>query len=153
MVEKGLPSRTYASDMSDDDLDGGVVFQGAMAPVTAFLSDELVTLGSGATLREVAAALSQQTVGLVVVGTAEQVDGVISERDLVRAAAEGADLDGTTAGEWASDRLVWVDVEATVGDVAAQMVEGYLRHVLVGDGERLVGVVSIRDVVAAFTAM
>ena len=139
--------------MSDEELDGGAVFQGAMAPVTAYLSDEVVIVEASATLRTVASTLTQQTVGLVVVGTAERVAGVISERDLVRAAAEGADLDGTTAGEWASDRLVWVDVEATVGDAAAQMVEGYLRHVLVGDGDRLVGVVSIRDVVAAFTAM
>ena len=139
--------------MSDDELDGGAVFQGAMAPVTAYLNDELVTVGTDVTLREVASTLAQQTVGLVVLGSAEQVDGVISERDIVRAAADGADLDRATAGEWATDRLVWVDVDATVGDAAAQMVEGYLRHVLVGDGDRLVGVVSVRDVIAAFTAM
>lgn len=139
--------------MSQEEFEGGVVFQGSLAPVTAYLSDELVTVEASATLRAVASTISEQTVGLLVVGSADRVEGVISERDVVRAVAEGTDPDTATAADLASSSLVWVDSEATIGDVAAQMVEEYLRHVLVGDGGRLVGVVSMRDVLAAFTAM
>lgn len=135
--------------MSDDEMDGPAVFEGTFAPVTAYLNDELVTVAADATLRDVARTIAEQTVGLVVVGSADRVEGVVSERDVAVAVAGGTDLDAATAGQIAANRLVWVASEATIGEVATQMVEGYVRHVLVGDGERLVGVVSMRDVIAA----
>jgi len=78
---------------------------------------------------------------------------VVSERDIAVAAGRGDDLDSVTAGDLDNAGLVWVGTDATIGDVAAQMMQGYVRHVLVGDGQRLVGVVSIRDVVVALAAM
>jgi CBS domain-containing protein len=87
----------------------------------------------------------------VVVGTRDDVQAVISERDVVRVVAGGGDLDTTTAGEVGSRNLVWASVDDTIGAVAEEMMEDYVRHVLVRDGGRLAGIVSMRDVIAAYT--
>jgi CBS domain-containing protein len=139
--------------MSDEEPGNETVFDGARAPVTTYMTDEVVTVPSTATLREIAEAIVDQTIGCVVVGTVELVEGVVSERDIARAVATGADLDQVTAADVESSSLVWADVDATIGGVALEMMEGYVRHVLIGDGERLVGIVSMRDVVVAFAAL
>lgn len=139
--------------MSDEANDDAVFLQGAGAPVTTYMSDAVVTVPASATLREIAGSIAEETIGCVVVGTADQVEGVVSERDIAVAAGRGDDLDSVTAGDLDNAGLVWVGTDATIGDVAAQMMQGYVRHVLVGDGQRLVGVVSIRDVVVALAAM
>ena len=88
----------------------------------------------------------------MVVGTADQVEGVVSERDLVRAVALGRDPETTLVSDVASTRLVWCDVTATVAEVGELMMEEYVRHVLVEDAGQLAGVVSARDLLGAYVA-
>jgi len=64
--------------------------------------------------------------------------------------AQGANPDEVTAGSLTDRPLVWVDHRASVEEVADEMLQGYVRHVLVGDDGLLVGVVSMRDVIAAY---
>jgi CBS domain-containing protein len=104
----------------------------------------------GASIRRVAEELVTDEVGLLVVGSADRVEGVVSERDVVRAVALGRDVDTTAVSEVASTRVVWCDAGATVYEVAELMMEHYVRHVLVEDGGRLVGVVSARDLLGAY---
>ena len=85
------------------------------------------------------------------VGTTDDVIGVVSERDIVRAVAEGLDLDRTTVADIASRRLVWLDADDNIGDAAEEMMEDYVRHVLVRDEGGLVGVLSMRDVLSAYS--
>lgn len=135
------------ADRSDDfppDVSGGA------APISLFVSDAVVTVPPTATLREVAATIVQETVGCAVVGTPDQVDGIVSERDLTQLVAQGEDPDVVTAASLTDRPLVWVDQVATVEEVADEMLQGYVRHVLVGDNGLLVGVVSMRDVIAAY---
>jgi CBS domain-containing protein len=95
----------------------------------------------------------QNEVGLLVVGTVDQVEGVVSERDVVRAVALGQVPETTAVIEVATTRLVWCDLTATVDEVAELMIEQYVRHVLVEDDGRLVGVVSARDLLGAYAAV
>jgi CBS domain-containing protein len=104
-----------------------------------------------ATLRDVAEELVADDVGLLVVGTARDVRGVVSERDVVRAIAGGQGPE-TSVMDIASTRLVWCDAIATVSEAAELMLEQYVRHVLVEDGNGLVGVVSARDLLGAYVA-
>ena len=87
----------------------------------------------------------------MVVGTLENVVAVVSERDVARAVADGADLDQITAGDVGTRDLVWVDEDDTIGSVAEEMMEDYVRHVLVRGESGLVGMMSMRDVIAAYT--
>lgn len=113
--------------------------------------DDVVTVGPDASLVEVATALISADIGAVVVGSATEVKGIVSERDLVRAVAEGSDLAATQAASVASTELVWADAGCSVDEVAEQMMEHWVRHVLVEDGGRLVGMVSARDVLGVLT--
>jgi CBS domain-containing protein len=126
-------------------------FRGPEAPVTTYMADTIVTIDATATMREVASLIADASIGCVVVGTRDDVQAVISERDVVRVVAGGGDLDTTTAGEVGSRNLVWASVDDTIGAVAEEMMEDYVRHVLVRDGGRLAGIVSMRDVIAAYT--
>jgi CBS domain-containing protein len=123
---------------------------GGRATITAYMSDEVVALDPTATLREAAVALEEAGVGCVVVGTREAVEGVVSERDILRAVAEGVDLDATPVSEVESRHLMWATTDSTVEEVVDEMMGNYVRHVLVGEDHRLVGMVSIRDVLAAY---
>jgi CBS domain-containing protein len=125
---------------------------GAQASVRLFTGDVVAMVGSDATLQHAAETLVADDVGLLVVGTADQVEGVLSERDLVRAVALGRDLRTTLVRDVASTRLVWCDATATVAEVGELMMEQYVRHVLVEEAEKLVGVVSARDLVGAYVA-
>ena len=139
-------------DTNDTELDpteiGGVY--GSAASITAFMNDEIVALDPAATLREAAVALEKAGVGCLVVGVPEAVEGVVSERDILRAVAEGIDLDSTPVSAVESTHLKWATPDSTVGEVVEEMMGNYLRHVLVGENRRLVGIVSMRDMLAAY---
>lgn len=131
---------------------GGTVFRGPDAPVLTFVTTEgIVTVAPTESVRAAAEAVVDQSVGMLVVGTTDEVIGVVSERDIVRAVAEGLDLDEVTVGDIASRQLVWLDADDNIGDAAEEMMEDYVRHVLVRDEAGLVGVLSMRDVLSAYT--
>ncbi len=115
------------------------------------MTTEIFTIEPSATVREAARLIAGASVGCLVVGTVEEVEAVVSERDVVRAVADGVDLDQVTVGELGSHTLVWASIDDTVGDVAEEMMEDYVRHVLVRDDSGLVGVLSMRDVLSAYT--
>jgi len=52
----------------------------------------------------------------------------------------------------ASTDLVWCDIESTVDEVAVEMLSRYIRHVLVEEDGTLVGIVSARDLLGAYSS-
>ncbi|MEP1123180.1 MAG: CBS domain-containing protein [Ilumatobacter sp.] len=119
-------------------------------PVRPFVVEDVVRVPLDETLRAVAVALRARDVSFAVVGEGDDIDGVISERDLVAAIAFGHDLDATTARDIESHSLNWASAAAAVGDVAEEMLETNVRHILVcHDDGTLAGVVSMRDLLAA----
>ena len=138
--------------MSDDIIPTPAETFGPLASITAYMSDEIVALDPSTTLRQAAVALAEAGVGCMVVGSPEAVEGVVSERDILRAVAAGTDLDVTRVGAVESTDLKWATPDSTIGEVVEEMMENYVRHVLVGEDHRLVGIVSIRDVLGAYLA-
>ena len=136
----------------DDEL-GGEVGPGA-DPIGSLTGDEIVSLPTTATLLEAAKAINEAAVSLLVLGDADKVEAVISERDVVRAVADEVDLAATAATEYGSTTLKWALPESAVSDVVDEMMSGYVRHVLVaGEDGKLVGIVSMRDILAAFSSL
>jgi CBS domain-containing protein len=115
-----------------------------------FSGDSVLRVDPSDSLASVASALAAADVGLAVVGMGTNVEGVISERDVVRAVAARRDVHTTTAAELAHHGLLWCDSNSDVADVAEEMMEHYVRHVLVGRDGALVGVVSARDLLGAY---
>jgi CBS domain-containing protein len=119
--------------------------------VELFVGETVPMVDPSTTLREAAVRLRDAEVGLLVVGTVDAVQGVVSERDIVRSVALGVDLDTTTVEAVESEDLKWATRETSVAEVAEEMMENYLRHVLIaGDDGQLIGVASMRDLLAAF---
>jgi CBS domain-containing protein len=123
-------------------------------PIGSLTGDEIVSLPATATLLDAAKKINEEAVSLLVLGTVDKVEGVVSERDVVRAVAEGAALDQTAASEYGSTTLKWALPESAINDVVDEMMSGYVRHVLVADDDgKLVGIVSMRDILAAYSAL
>jgi CBS domain-containing protein len=119
--------------------------------IDQLIGGEVLAAPPETTLRAAAAMLDEAGVGLLVVGSRDDVRGVFSERDVVRAVAKGDDLDACTVAERCATELRWAAPTSPVGDVIEEMMESYLRHILVGaDDGSLVGIVSMRDLLAAY---
>ncbi|TVR26276.1 MAG: CBS domain-containing protein [Ilumatobacter sp.] len=133
-----------------DERDPAVAFHGADAPVTMFMADSVVMVEPSTSVRRAAEVIVEASIGCIVVGAPGDIEGVVSERDIARVVAEGLDLDTTTVADIESTRLIWASADASIGDVAEEMMQDYVRHVLVGDPGDVAGVVSMRDVIAAY---
>lgn len=119
------------------------------AEVGIFAAEKLVRVAADATVNAVAEALDANDVGAVIVGL-DKIEGIVSERDLVRAVAAHRDTSVLRAGDVASTGIVYCDAHATIDDAAEMMLERYVRHLLVEDGGEVVGIVSARDLLGAF---
>ena len=121
-------------------------------PVSVFAGDGLVWISAEADLWEIATALVNADVGALAMGDGDEVTGVVSERDVVRALAARLDPSTTKAVDIAHRKLVWCDLDAPVMAVAEEMMVRYVRHVLVEDNGQAVGMVSARDLLGAYAA-
>ena len=126
-------------------------FRGAEASVRVVGTEQIAFVSSAATLQEVARKLASAEVGLLVVGTSEQITGVLSERDVVRMLARGVRPDDVAASAVPSANLLYIDAEATVQEAATLMIRNGVRHLLLREKGEVVGIVSARDILAAFT--
>jgi CBS domain-containing protein len=137
----------FQDDTNDDD----TLMIGGARPVLEFVSDDVTTLLPTTSLREAAVALRRDDVSFAAVGVGAAIEGVISERDLVDAIAMGLDIDETAIEIVESDSLKWATATSTVDDVAEEMLETYVRHILVcNEDGTLAGVVSMRDLLTAY---
>ena len=125
---------------------------GGTTPISELIETRVITVPPDASLEAAADKLAEGEIGAVVVADREGIRGVFSERDLVHAVADRRDLVSTKVSEIANSKLVWCDHSATVVEVAAEMMEHYVRHILVEKDGRFVGIVSARDLLGAYTA-
>lgn len=109
---------------------------------------DVVTVGPDTSVREMVRLLADHNVGaLVVSGNGKQVDGIVSERDVVRHLREDESvLDAAVSS------IMTVDVYTCHGDHAVNelmqvMTERRIRHIPVMEDDEMVGIISIGDVV------
>jgi CBS domain-containing protein len=122
-------------------------------PIAALAGDSVVRIAADATILEAATTLITADIGILAVGDDEgPIEAVVSERDVLRAVAEGADPRKARVRDVASTTVRWCDASATVASVAEEMMEHYVRHVLIEADGRLVGIVSARDLLGAYAS-
>jgi CBS domain-containing protein len=109
---------------------------------------KVVTVTPNTTMVDAAKVLSENRIGLLmVVGDEGKFVGVLSERDIVKAVAGGADLiHGMTVDEIAVKKVVACRPQTTVSDVFRTMSTRGFRHMPVIHEGKVVGVVSLTDV-------
>jgi CBS domain-containing protein len=115
-----------------------------MATVGEVMSRNLLTVDPHLSLHDAAARMSERGVGAALVISNDHVSGILTERDVLRAVATGG-VDGTHVAAWMTRDPETVDIGESTGQAAAVMIHGGFRHLPVLDGDRPVGIVSIRD--------
>ncbi|HEX9251627.1 MAG TPA: CBS domain-containing protein [Ignavibacteriaceae bacterium] len=107
---------------------------------------EIFTVHSGSSIKETVNFMASKGVGLVPVMKDEKLIGVFSERDLVkRVISKDKDLTSTLIDDVMSTSLVIAKIDESNESVLAKMKEAKTRHILIIDNEKLVGVLSLRD--------
>ena len=112
---------------------------------------QVTTVGPTASIAEVAEVLATHRIGAaLVMDRADQLLGIISERDIVRSlAANGGHTLEMTAGQLMTRALQIASPDTTVEEAMRMMTEGRFRHLPVIDHGRVTGLISIGDVVKA----
>jgi CBS domain-containing protein len=106
----------------------------------------LVTVPREATVAEAVGAMVSHNVGIVAVVDEDRLDGVVSERDVVRRVVDrGLDPTRTTVAEVMTHDLIVADADEDYQSAMAKMDQANIRHLPVVSGGRLLSMISIRD--------
>lgn len=116
------------------------------------MSEIVLTVGPGHTLREAAEAMCRRKVGAaVVIDPDEPGPGVITERDILLAVGRGQDPDVERVSGHLTSNLKFAAPDWSLEQAAAVMVRGGFRHLVVVEGADLAGILSMRDIVRCWT--
>jgi CBS domain-containing protein len=117
------------------------------------MTDVVLTIGPGHTLRDAAKAMAERRVGAAVVLDPEgHGPGVITERDILRSVARDEDPDRELVADHLTSQLTLASPEWSLERAAVAMVRGGFRHLVVVDGGEIAGMLSMRDIVRCWTA-
>lgn len=121
------------------------------APTTLrdLMHTSVVTAAADSTVAAAAAAMVKAKAGSAVVMQGSFLAGILTERDVLRAAASGEDLSRSLVSEWMTPDPQSASPNATVEDAAQIMLLNGFRHLPVVEGREVRGVVSLRDLFAA----
>jgi CBS domain-containing protein len=109
----------------------------------------VVTIAPTATVAELVHSLGEHNIGAIVALEGDRVAGIVSERDVVRRlATDGAAVLDLPVGDLMTTTVHACSGTDAVDAIAATMTDRRIRHMPVIDGDELVGLVSIGDVVA-----
>lgn len=119
--------------------------------LTSKAGDGVVTVKPGTSVADAAGIMSAKRIGAVIVSPdGSELAGILSERDIVRELGRrGAACMSDMVDELMTSDLVTCVGGSTTDEVLVQMSEGRFRHMPVMEGARMVGLVSIGDVVKA----
>ncbi len=119
--------------------------------VRELVAGDVVWVAPDATLRQAAEMMISAEVGSVAVEVDGALEGILTERDILRAVADDADLDSDPASSWMTEYPHSFTPEMDVVDAADWMLAAGFRHLPIVDGEEVLGVISIKDVLWAIT--
>lgn len=116
--------------------------------IGALASKGLVSVGAQHSLADAARRMNEHKVGSAIVLVEEAIPGIITERDLLRSMAEGADPATTRVEQYMTAIAITASANWNVHEAAKRMVDGGFRHLIVLDDHGSpFGILSIRDLV------
>jgi CBS domain-containing protein len=114
-----------------------------MARIADVMSQDLLAVERSQSLLDAARAMHERRVGAVVVLDEGRLVGILTERDVLRAVA--TDKVGGVVGDSMTHAPDTVEQTESSGHAASLMIHGGFRHLPVVEGDKVVGIVSIRD--------
>lgn len=121
-------------------------------PVMKLIARTPVFVALDATLREAARLLTEESIGALLVYSPHGPAGVLSERDIVAALAEGADPGRDLVRDYMTPDIESVPATATIAEAEQHMLANEIRHLVVTQDGKTLGLISMRDVLAAMPA-
>lgn len=114
--------------------------------VGEIMHPDVKTASASDSFADVAKLMRSNGISSVVVLDGKQLQGIVTERDIVNLVAAGGDPHTTTVEHGMTRRdLITVDPKTDLAEVAAKMVTHNIRHLPIVEGGNVVGIVSIRD--------
>ncbi|HEX8628946.1 MAG TPA: CBS domain-containing protein [Catenuloplanes sp.] len=111
------------------------------------MSSQVLVVGPEHTLRQVAQMMSTRRIGsAVVIDPDSEGVGIITERDLLNAIGAGLDPDVERTAAHITWDVVYAGPQWTLDEAALAMARGGFRHLVVLDGDDVLGVISVRDI-------
>ena len=122
-----------------------------MLTLQEMMTKKLKTISSGATVQEAARRMQADMVGSLLVERDGQVVAIVTETDIVRkAVARGIDLDKEKVAAIMTEPVVAIDGRRTPQDAHDMMADLGVRHLAVSDQGKVVGLLSVRDLLVYF---
>jgi CBS domain-containing protein len=116
------------------------------------MTSAVLTVGPTHTVRQVAQAMRTRHVGAVVVHDPDaDGPGILTERDVLECVAAGQDPDTELAADHLTPEAVVGTPDWDLDRAAAAMVSGGFRHLVICADDEVVGVLSVRDIVKAWS--
>jgi CBS domain-containing protein len=120
-----------------------------MTSVGDIMTASLFSIEPTTTVAEAATVMGERRIGSALVMDGDRLLGIFTERDIVRALGEHFDAAGHAVSEWMTADPVTVPPSTPAEDALGTMLARGFRHLPVADGDRVLGIVSMRDLTAA----
>ncbi len=121
--------------------------------VADVMTNASVTESPSDSLRSAADTMWRQQTGSLLVMDADELVGIITERDVMKAVAQGKDVDATPVSDVMTKDVLTISPDTSAHEAARHMAARWIRHLPVVEGGRVVGLVSQRDLVGIFAAL
>jgi len=125
-----------------------------MDPIKSFMvpSEKFITVARDTDVQTAARLMRDRHISSLFVTNGQEIVGILTDTDMVRrVAATGVDTLATTAEQIMSAPILTIEEDKTVLDVSDLMAEKHIRHLGVTQGGKLVGMISVRDILAFLT--
>ena len=120
-----------------------------MMALRDLMNTRVVAARPGTSVAMAAAAMVEANVGSAVVMQGKFLAGILTERDVLRAAASGEDLSASLVSEWMTPDPQSARPGTTIDEATQIMLLNGFRHLPVVEGREVCGVVSLRDLFAS----
>ena len=116
------------------------------------MSTTVLTIGPTHTLKQAAVLMAERKVGAAVVLDPDaDGPGILTERDVLEAVAQGQDPEVELCADHLTRDAVTAMPDWDLGRAATAMVHGGFRHLVVCEGAEVIGILSVRDIVRVFS--
>ena len=123
----------------------------AVSSVSEMMVTDVLSVAPEDTIGEAAQKMVERGVGAAVVLDYGRLIGIFTERDLMRAVADRVHSSEARIREWMTGEPITITPDTSAEEAAQTMLDNGFRHLPVVDGERPVGILSIRDVARLIT--
>jgi CBS domain-containing protein len=122
-----------------------------MLPLAVLMTRDIKAVDRDASVRDAARLMRDKRVGSLLVESRGQYIGIISETDVVRrGVAEGLDIDHEPVHRVMSSPIITLDIKKSAVEANALMSERSIRHLVITEEGKMVGVLSVRDLLVYF---